>query len=72
MESQRKCKKWAVLKHVSKKTIIDLNEQIQYYMRELLKKEGLVTVYEEEAIKMAEENESLKKKVAELENSLQK
>ncbi|CAI2363025.1 unnamed protein product [Moneuplotes crassus] len=72
MESQRKCRKCAVLKHVSKKTIIDLNEQIQYYMLELLKKEGLVTVYEEEALKMAEENESLKKKVTELENSLQK
>ena len=41
-------------------------------MRELLRKEGMVTMYEEEAYKMAQDNEDLKQRVSDLESSLQK
>ncbi len=60
------------MRHVSRKHISDLNEQIQYYVRELLKKEGIVSMYEEETHNLVTENTELKNKVKELETTLQK
>jgi hypothetical protein len=37
---REKCKKCTIMAHVSKKCLIDLSEKLQFYMRELLQKDG--------------------------------
>lgn len=65
----KKCQKCSIISHVSKKHIKNLTEKLQFCMRELMKKEGIVSIYEEECITISKENMDLKRKLNELEAS---
>lgn len=54
---------------MSKKHIKDLTEKLQFNMRELMRKDGIVSIYEDECLTLSQENKDLKEKVKELEIS---
>lgn len=64
------CAKASAVIKVSKKTLIDMAEQFQVFVRELLHKDGQIMIMKDEFERQTKENDELKLKILELEGKL--